>query len=99
MLSFRLSNIDMLLKSRRLIILICFAWGLLLVPYIAGKFTNEVNWTSLDYLAMLILLSTAAITVELILRTFLDLGNRIKYLIFVGLFFLLVWLQLAVGIF
>jgi ammonia channel protein AmtB len=48
---------------------------------------------------MLILLSTAAITVELILRTFLDLGNRIKYLIFVGLFFLLVWLQLAVGIF
>ena len=37
--------------------------------------------------------------VELILRTFLDLGNRNKYLIFVGLFFLLVWLQLAVGIF
>ena len=89
----------MLFKLQRLIIMICFAWGLLLVPYIASKYTNEVNWTSLDYLAMLILLSTAAITVELILRTFLDLGNRIKYLIFVGLFFLLVWLQLAVGIF
>ena len=38
-------------------------------------------------------------TFELILSKYIDLHNRIKYIIFVFMFFLLIWLQLAVGIF
>ena len=79
--------------------MICSVWSLLFIPYIASKFTNEVIWTGIDYLAMGILLSCAVISIEFILSRFLDLNNRIKYIIFVCMFFLLIWLQLAVGIF
>jgi len=87
------------MKLRRFIVMICSVWSLLFIPYIASKFTNEVIWTRLDYLAMGILMFSAVISIEFILSRFLDLNNRIKYIIFVCMFFLLVWLQLAVGIF
>lgn len=88
-----------MMKLRRFVVMICSVWSLLFIPYIASKFTNEVIWTGLDFLAMGILMFSAVIAIELILSKYIDLHNRIKYIIFVFMFFLLIWLQLAVGIF
>ena len=87
------------MKVRRLIVMICSVWSLLFIPYFSSKLTAEVKWTRLDYLAMGVLLSCVAFSIEFILSRFLDFHNRIKYIIFVCLFFLFIWIQLAVGFF
>ena len=86
------------MKSKRLLILISVILFLLFIPLIAMQFSEEVNWTITDFFVMGILLTGIGLLIELTLRTVKTKKNRI---IISGLLllFLLVWAELAVGIF
>ncbi|MGD9564151.1 MAG: hypothetical protein AB7F88_18340 [Pyrinomonadaceae bacterium] len=71
----------------------------LLIPYAAMRFTNEVNWKPLDFVAAGVLLVGAGLTCELALRLIKKRGFRIAACAIVLLALLVVWAELAVGIF
>jgi len=78
-------------------------WGavvlVLLIPLVAMQFTDEVDWGFMDFIVAGALLTLAALAYELASR---KLGNT-KYRLAVGIailaVLLIVWIDLAVGIF
>ena len=89
----------MLTKNKRLGIILLAAVLLLIVPFIAMQFTNQVNWSGSDFLIMGILLTGTGIIVELVLRKIKKIEPRILFIVGIIVLFLLVWAELAVGIF
>lgn len=87
------------MKNSRLIILLASALSLLLIPFIAMQFTNEVDWGILDFVVMGILLSGTVSTIELALRKVKSTNNRILICGAILLACFLIWAELAVGIF
>ena len=80
--------------------MIVFAVGLLLmIPLIAMQFTDEVHWTGSDFLVAGTLLLGTGLLTEGILRTFKKQTQRFAWLAALGLVLLLVWAELAVGVF
>ena len=73
--------------------------GILLIPFIAMQYSREVNWGIFDFLAMGGLLLIAGFAGELVLRKVKPTARRIIWLMAVLIIFLLVWAELAVGIF
>lgn len=73
--------------------------GLLLIPAIAMLFTTEVNWSLGDFVVMGALLLTVAFTTEFILRKTTHKKYQIAFIALVIGLFLLIWAELAVGIF
>lgn len=77
-------------------------WGgagtLLLLPWIAMQFSAEVNWTGFDFLVFGAMLVTACIGCEIAVRVSRSNTYRFAAAIAVGTGFLLVWVNLAVGI-
>ena len=62
-------------KNKRLIIILISAVSLLLIPFLAMQFTNEVGWKVLDFIIMGILLSGTGLFFELVLRKFKEAGT------------------------
>lgn len=87
------------IQNKRLVTILSFIALLLCVPLVAMQFTNEVNWSLLDFAAMGILLVGAGITCELVLRKVRARKYRILFCGIVLAAFFLVWAELAVGIF
>jgi len=56
------------MKNIRLIGILIGALSLLLIPYLAMKFTDEVNWTALDFMVMGAMLLVTGLTIEAALR-------------------------------
>lgn len=80
-----------------------FLWGaivaLLFLPLIAMQFTAEVNWGAEDFAAAAILLGGTGFALEVAARLLVDPRKRaLAVLVIVGAV-LLVWVELAVGIF
>lgn len=77
-------------------------WGgaalLLLLPLVAMQFTTEVNWDETDFIVMGAMLAIACGTVELAIRASGEAAYRLGAIVAVGAGFLLVWINLAVGI-
>lgn len=69
------------------------------IPLIAMQFTNEVNWSLFDYIIAFILLSVIGLTINYILQLTNRLQNKIFFCIMVLLIGLLIWTELAVGVF
>lgn len=63
------------------------------------QFSKEVNWSIFDFIAMGILLLSTGLLCEFVLRKVKTIKNRIVICGAVLIFFLLVWAELAVGIF
>ncbi len=72
---------------------------LLLVPFMAMQFTDEVSWTLFDFVVMGILLLITGLTCEMIWRKVNKLEYRITLCVALAAVFLLIWAELAVGIF
>jgi hypothetical protein len=89
----------MIYLNNRIIIGLATMLVLLLIPFIAMQFTDEVNWSPLDFLVMGLLLFSLGSTIELIMRKIKPLKQRIILLGAALLTFLLIWAELAVGIF
>jgi hypothetical protein len=74
------------------------AAGLLLLPFIAMRFTSEVNWGAADFLVMGIMLAVVCGVVELVVRLTGSWAYRLGVFAAIGSAFLITWANLAVGI-
>lgn len=95
----QINSTTMITKNRRLIGILATGAGLLLIPLVAMQFSAEVNWDIFDFFVMGVLLLSVGLLIELVLRKVKTTKNRIILCGVVGLVFLLVWAELAVGIF
>ena len=76
-------------------------WGgaafLLVLPAVAMRFTQEVNWTASDFVFAAILLFGSAGLVELAMRASSSFPYRAGAVVAIGASFLTVWANAAVG--
>jgi hypothetical protein len=72
---------------------------LLLIPLIGMIFTDEINWSLFDFIIMGFLLIGLGMGIHLVSTRTKNLKVRIFYILIVFLLFLLIWAELAVGIF
>ena len=72
---------------------------LLVIPLIGMCITEEINWSPFDFIIMGVLILSVSIGINFTLSKTKNLKNRIIYIGILGLLFLLVWAELAVGIF
>lgn len=84
--------------SRSRVALWSFAAALLLLPLVAMQFTQEVNWTLADFLVFGTMLVIACGAYELATRASGNKAYRIAAGVAVATAFILVWVNLAVGI-
>lgn len=88
-----------MMKNKRLIIILAAMTTVLLIPFIAMQFTNEVDWSVSDFAIMGVLLYGTGLLCELVLRKVKSVQNRILICVAIVVAFLLIWAELAVGIF
>lgn len=84
---------------KRISILTFAPLALLLIPLIAMNYSDEVHWTLIDFVIMGVLLLVAGMWTQRVVKRVKSFPRRATYIIFVILLFLLVWAELAVGIF
>ena len=87
------------MQNKRLKIILTAVAILLLIPFIAMQFTDEVTWTSFDFVVMGILLLGTGLLSELVLRKMTKTKHKIALCIAIVLLFLIIWAELGVGIF
>ncbi len=88
----------MITQNRRLFGIVLTIVCILLIPLVAMQFTDEVNWTLSDFVAMGILLLGTGLMCELVLRNVKNTEYRIVICGILLAVLVLVWLELAVGI-
>jgi peptidoglycan/LPS O-acetylase OafA/YrhL len=89
----------MLPKPKTILTLFSIVLLLLIIPLIAMQFTNEVNWSAMDFLMAGILLFGASLAIEFVVRKVKSRKNRIIICVIIIVLLLLVWAELAVGLF
>jgi hypothetical protein len=72
---------------------------LLFIPFIAMQFTDQVNWSLFDFIVMGVLLLGTGLLMELVIRRVKKIQYRIVICGALVEAFLLIWIELAVGIF
>lgn len=72
---------------------------LLLIPFVAMRFTDEVKWTAVDFITAGVLLYGTGLACELVIRVVKTLRYRIAMCVVILVALFLVWAELAVGIF
>lgn len=83
-----------LLFQRTLMVL-----SLLLIPLVAMQFTDQVDWSFGDFLVMAGLLFSLTMAVAVVRQKVREKTQRIGLIALLLLIFLLIWAELAVGIF
>lgn len=86
-------------KNKRLSGILLFMLALLLIPLVAMQFTNEVKWELNDFIIAATLLLGSGLLAEIILRKVNSPKRRMGFLIGLIVVVLLIWVELAVGIF
>jgi len=89
----------MIMKNKRLKFILLITVSLLLIALIAMQFTDEVNWTPLDFVFAGVLLLATGLIFDLVMRKVKNIKYRIVILIILLLGLVLIWAELAVGIF
>lgn len=84
--------------TRSLLRVLLATAAILLVPLVAMQFTAEVNWSAGDFLVAGFLLSGTGLLLEWAAKKFRTLNSRSVAIAAIGLAFLFVWAELAVGI-
>ena len=81
------------------IALYTLAAGILCIPFFGMQLSDEVKWSGYDFMMAGVMLFGTAIGIDLILRTIEKPSHRILLIVTVVCALLLVWAELAVGIF
>ena len=89
----------MIMQNKRLIGIVLTVALLLLIPLIAMLFTDDVNWSLFDFVVAGVLLLGTGLMCELVMRKVNKMGHRIAICAALLTALLLIWLELAVGIF
>ncbi len=87
------------MKNKGIVVTLAVVALLLLIPLIAMQFTNEVQWTLSDFVLMGILLTGTGLLLNLAIRKIRATTTRFLVGGAILLTFLLIWAELAVGIF
>lgn len=87
------------MQNKRLIGIMLTVALLLLIPFIAMQFTDEVNWTLSDFVVAGVLLLGTGLLYELVMRKVKKIEYQITICIALLAALLLIWLELAVGVF
>ena len=72
---------------------------ILLIPMIAMQFTDEVNWSFLDFIIMGIMLSISGLALGIIIKKIKYYKYRNIFITIIVMIFLLTWAELGVGLF
>ncbi len=86
-------------NSKRSLAIYLSAAAILAIPLIAMQFTNEVKWEFFDFLIMGVLLFATAFCINFILNKIPERGKRFFFIAISLIVLLLIWAELAVGIF
>jgi hypothetical protein len=86
------------MKNKRMVRIIIAIIGLLLIPFIAMQFTDEMNWSVNDFIAMGFMLTVAGAMIEIGARISRNTQYRVGLAVAVFAGFTLLWVNLAVGI-
>ena len=89
----------MITKNKRLTGIVLAVALLLLIPFIAMQFTNEVSWTGSDFVIAGVLLLGTGLLCEFVMRKIKNLDYRIGIIALILVILFLIWAELAVGIF
>jgi len=89
----------MIMQNKRFNIILLTSTILLFIPLIAMQFTDEVNWTLFDFVVAGALLIGTGLMCELVIRKVNKTKYRIAICIALLIVLLLIWADLAVGIF
>ena len=81
----------MAILNKRLITILIAIPVLLLIPFIAMRFTDEVNWTPLDFVVMGAMLLVTGLAIEVALRIVRQTWMRAAAVVVILLGFLTVW--------
>ena len=87
------------MKNKRLIAILLSVLIILLIPFIAMQFTNEINWNIYDFIIMGVLLLVTGLLCEFVLRRVKSLTNRIITCGIILFALFIIWVELAVGVF
>ncbi|MBT3385953.1 MAG: hypothetical protein HN778_11130 [Prolixibacteraceae bacterium] len=87
------------MKNKRIKIIITVVAIILLIPLIAMQFTNEVDWTPIDFVVAGVLLLGTGLIFDLVIRKIKNTKNQITISVALLILLLLIWAELAVGIF
>jgi hypothetical protein len=79
------------MKNTRLICILLAVPALLLIPYMAMRFTNEVNWTLGDFIVMGAMLLVTGLAIEIALRIVKTAWVRVAAVAAVLFGFLMLW--------
>ena len=89
----------MLTQNKRIYGILLTVAILLLIPFTAMQFTNEVNWALSDFIIAGGLLLGTGLMIELVIRNVKNVKYRLAICAVILLALLLIWIELAVGIF
>lgn len=89
----------MLSQNKRLIGIVLTVALLLSVPLIAMQFTSEVNWSPSDFIVAAVLLLGTGLMCEFVIRKVNRMNYRIAICGAILVMLVLIWIELAVGIF
>lgn len=85
--------------NRRLLYIVIAIAIILLIPLIAMQFSEVVNWSLFDFIIATTLLSGTGLLCEFVLRRVKEKNHRIIFCVINLAILILVWIELAVGIF
>lgn len=85
--------------KQRLTITFAIIAFVLAIPLVAMQFTNEVDWKLFDFIIMGTLLTITGLAIELVTQKVKSNTWRILICLAILIILLLIWAELAVGIF
>lgn len=86
-------------QNKRLIGTVLTAAFLLLIPFVAMQFTDEMKWGLFDFVLAGVLLLGAGLAIEVALRLVKKFVYRIAVCLGILAALALVWIEIAVGLF
>ncbi len=89
----------MMTTNQRSILLYSLPFVILSIPFIAMQFTKEVNWTLSDFVIICGMLFATVFAIDLVLKKFKTLKSRLVIVSVIVLLLMIVWAEMAVGIF
>ncbi|NDV16156.1 hypothetical protein GO009_08975 [Muricauda sp. TY007] len=85
--------------SKRQVVILSSILALLVIPFIAMQFSSEVQWSLFDFIAAGGLLLTLGFAIDLAIRKTKTIQKRYLIIVAIVILFLLIWAELAVGVF
>ena len=85
--------------TKRPLLILTSVLALLLIPFIAMQFSSEVHWSAFDFLVAGGLLLALGFSIDFMARKVKSLNKRFIVIAAVVILFLLIWAELAVGVF